>query len=135
MYSLLDMHQDVLTSRFGHEYDGAPLWLVNKTQPRRPFPWPHKKISSWGQSYSTEAIGQCFQVNGANSRNNYINTNRPKHIHANNSLFFPRLGCLEKRGYRHVQELLLALIRRFDHPHALLTGYLQKCVRWARRVV
>jgi len=61
IYSLLDMHQDVLTSRFGHDYDGAPLWLVNKTQPRRPFPWPHKKISSWGQSYSTEAIGQCFQ--------------------------------------------------------------------------
>lgn len=65
IYSLLDMHQDVLTSRFhsGYDYDGSPLWLINKTQPRRSFPTPFKKLTAWSEGYLTEAIGQCFQVN------------------------------------------------------------------------
>eukprot|EP01064_Diplonema_japonicum_P009215 TRINITY_DN1668_c1_g1_i1.p1 TRINITY_DN1668_c1_g1~~TRINITY_DN1668_c1_g1_i1.p1 ORF type:complete len:489 (+),score=125.01 TRINITY_DN1668_c1_g1_i1:50-1516(+) len=61
MYSFLDMHQDVLSTRF-HSYDGAPRWLVNKTNPRHPYPWPlPSPLSNWAEGYLTEACGQAFE--------------------------------------------------------------------------
>ncbi|CAH8638940.1 unnamed protein product [Heterobilharzia americana] len=44
IYLILDMHQDVLSSRYG-TYDGIPLWLID--QFKRPpaslqYPWPYK---------------------------------------------------------------------------------------------
>ena len=61
IYSLLDMHQDVLSSEFGG-YDGAPRWVVNKTTPNHAYPWPLKKLKAWPEGYVTEAVGQAFQV-------------------------------------------------------------------------
>eukprot|EP01060_Flectonema_neradi_P007823 TRINITY_DN15538_c1_g1_i1.p1 TRINITY_DN15538_c1_g1~~TRINITY_DN15538_c1_g1_i1.p1 ORF type:complete len:494 (+),score=69.54 TRINITY_DN15538_c1_g1_i1:49-1530(+) len=60
LYSFLDMHQDVLSSRW-HSYDGAPLYVVNKTNPRHPYPWPLKELKHWAAGYVTEAVGQSFQ--------------------------------------------------------------------------
>ena len=40
-YSLLDMHQDGLSTRWA-SYDGIPMWLANLTTPRHDFPWPYK---------------------------------------------------------------------------------------------
>jgi len=60
IYSLLDMHQDVLSSRTG-SYDGAPRWLVDKTVFKHDYPWPFKKLSSWGEGYVTDAVGRAFQ--------------------------------------------------------------------------
>ena len=60
LYSFLDMHQDVLSSRW-HSYDGAPLYVVNKTVPRHPYPWPLKELKHWAAGYLTEAVGQSFQ--------------------------------------------------------------------------
>jgi endoglycosylceramidase len=60
IYSLLDMHQDVLSSKFGG-YDGAPRWLVNRSIANHQYPWPIKKLSSWSEGYVTEAVGQAFQ--------------------------------------------------------------------------
>ena len=35
-YSILDMHQDALSTRNGwSDHDGAPMWVVNQTKPRR----------------------------------------------------------------------------------------------------
>jgi len=76
MYSLLDMHQDGLTSRWawypggvfcvhpGCGYDGAPLWLVNRTVPKHAYPWPFPKIPfvpPIGVPYIDEATAQAFQ--------------------------------------------------------------------------
>lgn len=41
IYSLLDMHQDGLSSKYCL-YDGAPEWVVNKSVSRHEFPWPMK---------------------------------------------------------------------------------------------
>eukprot|EP01065_Artemidia_motanka_P047746 TRINITY_DN7550_c0_g1_i1.p2 TRINITY_DN7550_c0_g1~~TRINITY_DN7550_c0_g1_i1.p2 ORF type:complete len:502 (+),score=221.05 TRINITY_DN7550_c0_g1_i1:72-1577(+) len=61
MYGFLDMHQDVLSSKLG-SYDGAPLWLVNRTEQRHAYPWPLKApLKNWGLGYVTEAVGQSFQ--------------------------------------------------------------------------
>lgn len=61
MYSLLDMHQDVLSSTLG-EYDGAPQWLTNRTERRHAYPWPlEEPLKSWGLGYMAEATGQSFQ--------------------------------------------------------------------------
>ena len=57
-YFILDMHQDALSTLNGwSDHDGAPLWVVNKTKPRHPYPWPFKK----GGGDTTEAVGQAFQ--------------------------------------------------------------------------
>ena len=59
IYSVLDMHQDVLSSKFGG-YDGAPLWLVNRSTPRKPYPFPFKPpLASWSEGYLAEAVGQA----------------------------------------------------------------------------
>ena len=57
-YSLLDMHQDGLSTRFGM-YDGAPRWLINLTQARHPYPWPYRAGGSFN-SELTEASGQAY---------------------------------------------------------------------------
>ena len=69
MFALLDMHQDVLSSRLADNkgdtgYDGAPRWLVDRTviKSSEEYPWPWKPpLKSWGDGYLTKATGQCFQ--------------------------------------------------------------------------
>eukprot|EP00947_MAST-08B_sp_MAST-8B-sp1_P003756 g3756.t1 len=39
VYSLLNVQMDGLSSKFC-TYDGAPLWVINKSSPVHPFPWP-----------------------------------------------------------------------------------------------
>ena len=73
IYVILDMHQDVLSSKY-HAYDGVPRWLVDKLPPaRHKYPWPIPKVTAenWFTGYLTEAVGQAFQGiydNAAGSR-------------------------------------------------------------------
>ena len=61
IYVLLDMHQDVISSKF-HSYDGVPRWLINKMpDSSHPYPWPLAKLSQWADGYLTEAVGVAFQ--------------------------------------------------------------------------
>ena len=63
IHTLLDMHEDVLSSKFCL-YDGAPLWVVNKSIPRHAFPWPLQGNCSsrgWMANTLTEAAGQAYQ--------------------------------------------------------------------------
>ena len=62
VYVLLDMHQDVLSSRFCL-YDGMPKFVVDKSTPRHPFPWPLKGNCSsrgWMINSLTEAAAQAY---------------------------------------------------------------------------
>ena len=56
------MHQDVMSSNFGH-YDGIPKWVVDALPPaKHPFPWPFQRPPSpWAMGYLTEAVGNAFQ--------------------------------------------------------------------------
>jgi endoglycosylceramidase len=47
IYTLLDMHEDVLSSKFCL-YDGVPLWVIDKSTPLLDFPWPLKGNCSRG---------------------------------------------------------------------------------------
>ena len=58
-HSILDMHQDGLSTRFGSSYDGAPRWVVDRTQPRHPYPWPARANGSLSAEL-TEADGQAY---------------------------------------------------------------------------
>ena len=63
IHTLLDMHEDVLSSKFCL-YDGAPLWVMNKSIPRHAFPWPLQGNCSsrgWMSNTLTEAAGQAYQ--------------------------------------------------------------------------
>eukprot|EP00750_Incisomonas_marina_P017671 INCI2329.2.p1 GENE.INCI2329.2~~INCI2329.2.p1 ORF type:complete len:340 (-),score=46.71 INCI2329.2:781-1800(-) len=63
VYTLLDMHQDVFSSKYCL-YDGVPLWVVNKSTPRHPFPWPLKGdclSRSWGLNWAAEASSHAAQ--------------------------------------------------------------------------
>ncbi|PAA52659.1 hypothetical protein BOX15_Mlig021510g1 [Macrostomum lignano] len=64
MYSIMDMHQDVLTSKYG-SYDGVPRWLVDSfPPPPQPYPWPlpgPPTPSQWAEGYITWAVGSAFQ--------------------------------------------------------------------------
>lgn len=63
IYTLLDMHQDCLSTLFCL-YDGAPLWVIEKSKPRHAFPWPaHGPCGSrpWAANELTEAAGQAYQ--------------------------------------------------------------------------
>jgi endoglycosylceramidase len=63
IYTLLDMHEDVLSSKFCL-YDGAPLWVVNKSTPKHEFPWPFKGNCSsrgWMKNTLTEAAAHAYQ--------------------------------------------------------------------------
>lgn len=65
MYGFLDMHQDVMSQPTGkYTYDGAPRWVMNRTEARRPYPWPLPNSvveKAWALGYVTEAVGQSFQ--------------------------------------------------------------------------
>lgn len=63
IHTLIDMHEDVLSSKFCL-YDGAPLWVINKSVPKHPFPWPLKgNCSSRGWMINTlsEAAATAYQ--------------------------------------------------------------------------
>ena len=63
IYVLLDMHEDVLSSKYCL-YDGAPLWVVNKSTPKHAFPWPLKGNCSsrgWMENILSEAAGTAYQ--------------------------------------------------------------------------
>lgn len=63
LYVFLDMHQDVLSKRFG-TYDGAPAWLVDMLpKAKHPYPWPFKAPyhGDWAKQYLTEDCCVAFQ--------------------------------------------------------------------------
>ena len=66
MHAFLDMHQDVLSKRFG-TYDGAPAWLVDiLPKGRNPYPYPWKSTKpfyagGWAKQYFTEDCCAAFQ--------------------------------------------------------------------------
>ncbi|CAF1172342.1 unnamed protein product [Adineta steineri] len=63
IFVLLDMHQDLLSSRTG-SYDGIPGWLYDRfPAPNHPFPWPFKSGAgtNWFDLYLTEACSHAFQ--------------------------------------------------------------------------
>ncbi|CAF3878742.1 unnamed protein product [Rotaria sp. Silwood1] len=63
IFVLLDMHQDLLSSRTG-SYDGIPAWLYDRfPPPDHPYPWPLQSATrvSWFDLYLTEACSHGFQ--------------------------------------------------------------------------
>ena len=63
IYTLLDMHEDVFSSRFCL-YDGVPLWVANKSVSKHPFPWPLSGNCSsrgWMENMLSEAAATAFQ--------------------------------------------------------------------------
>ncbi|ELU12557.1 hypothetical protein CAPTEDRAFT_117937, partial [Capitella teleta] len=61
IYSMLDMHQDVLTSKY-ESYDGIPRWLVDKfPEPTNPYPFPLEEVTFWEEGYLTQAVSEAFQ--------------------------------------------------------------------------
>eukprot|EP00045_Choanoeca_perplexa_P006291 m.53458 g.53458 ORF g.53458 m.53458 type:complete len:485 (-) comp13565_c0_seq2:83-1537(-) len=62
MYTLFDMHQDGFSSKFCL-YDGIPLWVANKSTPRKPFPWPLTGGCDrpWAENELAEASGEAYQ--------------------------------------------------------------------------
>lgn len=62
IYTLLDVHQDCLSSRYCL-YDGVPLWVITKSTPRKAFPWPLNGTCArpWAENELTEAAGQAYQ--------------------------------------------------------------------------
>ena len=65
IYTLLDMHQDVLSSKFCN-YDGVPLWVINKSKPfflfKFPFPFSGNcSARLWSTNYLSHAVGLAFQ--------------------------------------------------------------------------
>ena len=64
IYVIIDLHQDMMSSKFG-SYDGVPLWLLNE-MPRSKFefPWPITNDTlnaSLFSAYLTESCGFAFQ--------------------------------------------------------------------------
>jgi len=63
IYALLDMHEDALSSKFCL-YDGAPRWVIDKSVPKHPFPWPLQGNCSsrgWMRNELSEASCTAFQ--------------------------------------------------------------------------
>mmetsp|Transcript_43362 Transcript_43362/g.68652 ORF Transcript_43362/g.68652 Transcript_43362/m.68652 type:complete len:503 (-) Transcript_43362:210-1718(-) len=63
IYVLLDMHEDVLSSKFCL-YDGMPQWVVNKSSSKHAFPWPLKGNCSsrgWMENTLSEAAATAYQ--------------------------------------------------------------------------
>eukprot|EP00520_Triparma_pacifica_P006726 CAMPEP_0118638564 /NCGR_PEP_ID=MMETSP0785-20121206/3757_1 /TAXON_ID=91992 /ORGANISM="Bolidomonas pacifica, Strain CCMP 1866" /LENGTH=449 /DNA_ID=CAMNT_0006529833 /DNA_START=14 /DNA_END=1360 /DNA_ORIENTATION=+ len=60
VYTLLDLHEDILSSKFC-TYDGAPLWLVNKSEPKHAFPWPLKGDCG-DRGWMKNALAQAAQT-------------------------------------------------------------------------
>ena len=64
IYVILDLHQDVLSSRYD-TYDGIPLWLLDMLPPpSKPYPYPLKEKPEgfyWAEGYLSAAVGEAFQ--------------------------------------------------------------------------
>ena len=65
IYVIIDLHQDMLSSKF-NSYDGVPVWLLDEMpQSKFKFPWPlnNKTINSTSvfAAYITESCGFAFQ--------------------------------------------------------------------------
>lgn len=63
VYTLLDLHEDILSSKFCL-YDGAPLWLINKSKPKHEFPWPLKggcEDRGWMKNALAQAPQTAYQ--------------------------------------------------------------------------
>jgi endoglycosylceramidase len=63
IYVILDMHQDMMSSKF-NQYDGVPIWVVNELpDPKHPYPWPfsNKSTNIGFAGYVTDACGFAFQ--------------------------------------------------------------------------
>jgi hypothetical protein len=55
IYTVLDMHQDVLSSLY-LSYDGVPRWLIESfPEPTNPYPWPLEwPLDAWALGYLTQ---------------------------------------------------------------------------------
>ncbi|GMH59992.1 hypothetical protein TL16_g02943 [Triparma laevis f. inornata] len=63
VYTLFDLHEDILSSKYCL-YDGAPLWLVEKSEPKHDFPWPLQGNCSsrgWMKNAFAQAPQQAYQ--------------------------------------------------------------------------
>jgi len=63
IYTLLDLHQDVLNSKFC-TYNGIPNWVMIKSKSKMKFPSPligNCSSRNWEENYLTEAVAQGFQ--------------------------------------------------------------------------
>ena len=63
IYTILDMHQDELGNKYCSKH-GLPNWVINKSKPKHPFPWPLKGTCDsrpWGENLLSEALAQGFQ--------------------------------------------------------------------------
>jgi len=78
MYTLIDLHQDMMSSKF-RSYDGVPLWALDEIpKARSQFPWPIKNETislSLFSAYLTEACGFAFQClyKNCNGLGDYFN--------------------------------------------------------------
>ena len=61
IYTILNMHQDALSSYY-NSYDGVPPWLIEMfPDPTNPYPYPLEEVEHWDESYLTQACGEGFQ--------------------------------------------------------------------------
>jgi len=63
IYTLLDMHQDILSSKFCL-YDGVPRWVIDKSVPKHAFPWPltgNCSSRTWGMNGASQAAATAYQ--------------------------------------------------------------------------
>jgi hypothetical protein len=61
VYSLLDVHQDVLWETHGDGYWGVPPWIKDKLNVQtHEYPWPLKEVNRWECGYFTEEIAVGF---------------------------------------------------------------------------
>ena len=144
IYVLLDMHQDVLSSRFCL-YDGVPLWVINKSVAKHAFPWPltgNCSSRGWEANILTEAAAQAYQDlydnhNGmrddmaafwAASARVFRNTssiigyeliNEPfaGNVYADPTLFLP--GVAGAKNLQRLYDALSEAIRKLDSRHIL----------------
>jgi endoglycosylceramidase len=71
IYTLLDMHQDLLSSEFCL-YDGVPRWLIEKMEaPKHAFPWPFPKQPICGRPWMENAFTEACQLAFQNIYDNY----------------------------------------------------------------
>jgi len=75
IYTMLDMHQDVLTGKHGITYDGIPRWLVDKyPAPENPYPWPlTEPIYTWEIKYFSQAVSYWFELFYKNYKGSIFN--------------------------------------------------------------
>lgn len=70
IYTLLDMHQDVMSSKFCL-YDGIPLWVIAKSQtPAHAFPWPFQGPCA-SRSWMLNSLSDAAQVAMQSLYDNY----------------------------------------------------------------